>query len=76
VVIDGQLDQMILDASGTQGSPARSPHLHYQPLNEVWEWVDSGSIPSGHSGALHAPEPPWVGPAFPPGVQPLVQAVT
>jgi len=25
---------------------------------------------------LHAPECPWVGPAFPPGAQSLVQAVT
>jgi len=37
--------------------------LHCQPLNEVWEGVDSGSTPSG-------------GPAFPPGAQSLVQAVT
>ena len=38
--------------------------------------MDSGSSPSGHSGALHAPELPWVGPAFKPDAQPLVQAMT
>ena len=54
----------------------RCPHLHCQPLNEVWEGVDPGSSPSGHSGALHAPELPWVGPAFPPGAQSLVLAMT
>jgi len=31
---------------------------------------------SGHSAALHAPELPWVGPAFPPAAQSLLQAVT
>jgi len=30
----------------------------------------------GHCTELHAPELPWVGPAFPPGAQSLVQAVT
>jgi len=62
--------------SARQGSPARSPHLHCQPLNEVWEGVHPSSTPSSHSGALHAPEHPWVGPVFPPGVQSLLQAVT
>jgi len=38
--------------------------------------VDPGSIPSGHSVTLHAPELPLVGPAFPPGAQSLVQALT
>ena len=33
-------------------------HLHCQPLNEIWEGVDPGSIPSRHSGTLHAPELP------------------
>ena len=51
-------------------------YLHCQPLNEVWEGVDPGSIPPNHSGALHAAELPGVGPAFPPGAQSLVQAVT
>ena len=59
-----------------QGYPAKYPHLHCQPLNEVWEGADPGSIPSGHSGTLHTPELPWVGPAFPPGAQSLLQAVT
>jgi len=38
--------------------------------------VDPGSSPSGHSGTLHAAELPWAGPAFPPGAQSLLQAVT
>jgi len=63
-------------ASRTQGSPARYPHLHYQLLNEVWKEVDPGFIPSTHSATSHAPELPWVGPAFPPGAQSQVQAVT
>ena len=54
----------------------RYPHLHCQPLIGVWEGVDPGSTPSSHSGVLHAPELPLVGPAFPPGAQSLVQAVT
>jgi len=41
--------------SGTQRSPARYLYLPCQPLNEIWEEVDPGSSPSGHSGALHAP---------------------
>ena len=57
-------------------SNKRSLCLHCQPLNEVWEGVDPGSIPSGHSAALHTPELPWIGPAFPPDVQSLFQAVT
>ena len=52
------------------------PHLHCQPLNEVWEGVDPGFTPSGHSAALHTPELPWFGPAFPPGAQSLLQAMT
>jgi len=47
-----------------------------QSLNEVWEGVDPGSTPSGHSGVLHAPELPWIGPAFSPGTQSLLWAVT
>jgi len=47
-----------------------------QPLNEVREGVDPGSTPSGYSGRLHAPELSWVGPAFPPGAQSLLQATT
>jgi len=62
--------------SGRQGSPAKNPYLHCQPLNEVWEGVDPGSTPSAHSGTLHAPELPCVGPAFPLGAQSLVQTVT
>jgi len=54
----------------------RYPHLHCQPLNEVWEGVDSGSTPSGHSAALLAPELTWAGPAFSPGAQSLLQAVS
>jgi len=48
-------------------------------FKEVWEGLDPGSTLSGHSGALHcmhAPELPWVGPAFPLGAQSLLQAVT
>ena len=64
------------ESPGRQRPPARGPHLHCQPLNGVGEGVDSGSTPSGHSGAWHAPELPWVGPAFLPGVQSPFQAVT
>ena len=63
-------------ALGRQGSPARYACLHCQPLNEVWDEVDPGSTPSSHSGALHVPELPWISPAFPPGAQSLVQAMT
>ena len=63
-------------ASDTQGSPVRSLCFHCQPLNEVWEGVRPGSAPSSHAGTLHAPELPWVGPAFPPGAPSLLQAVT
>ena len=62
-------------ASGMEGAPSRYPHLHCQPLNEIWEGVDPGSTPSGHSGKLLAPELPWVGPTFLPGAQSLVQAL-
>jgi len=31
---------------------------------------------SDHSGALHTPELPWVGPVLPIGAQSLLQAVT
>jgi len=62
--------------SGMQGSPTRCPHLHCQHLNVVWAGVDPGSIPSSHSGALHTPELPWAGPAFPPGAQSQLQVVT
>ena len=65
------------EASSRQGSPAKKNScLHCQPLNEVWEGADPGSSLSSHSGTLHAPELPWVGPAFPPGAQSLLQAVT
>jgi len=47
-----------------------------QPLNEVWEGVEPGSTPSHHTGAFHSPELPWVGPAFLPDAQSLVQTVT
>ena len=60
----------------TQESPAKCTCLPCQPLNEVWEGVDPGSTPSSHSGTLHAAELPWVGPAFSPGAQSPVQAVT
>ena len=59
-----------------QESPARYPHHHCQPLKEIWEEMDPGSIPFGYSGSLHAPELPQVVPAFPPGAQSLVLAVT
>jgi len=45
-------------ASVTQGSPDKIPSLPCQPIHEVWEGVDPGSIPSSHSGALLAPEIP------------------
>ena len=61
------------NASGTQGSPVRQPNIHCQPLNEVWEGVDTPYI---QSCALHAPELPWVGPAFLPGAQSLLQSMT
>jgi len=63
-------------APGRQRSPAEHPSLHCQPLNEICEGVDPGSNPSGHSAALLVSELPWVGPAFPPGTQSLVQAMT
>ena len=63
-----------LRQAGTSGK--KCLHLHCQPLNEVWEGVDPGSTPSSHSGAWLTPELPWVGPAFPPGVQSLLQAMT
>lgn len=59
-------------ASGTQWSPAKSTNLPCQPLNELWETVAPGPTPSNHSVALHAPELPCIGPAFPPGPQLLV----
>jgi len=43
---------------------SKTPYLHCQPLNEVWEGMDPASSPNSHSGALHATELPWVGPAF------------
>ena len=64
------------NTSAMQESPEKSPCLHCQPLNEVWEGVDPGSTPSGHSAALHTPELPWVGPAFSTGVPSLLQAMT
>jgi len=45
-------------------SSKRNLHFHCQLLNEGWEGVDPDSSPSGHSAALHAPELPWLGPAF------------
>ena len=50
--------------------------LHCQLLNEDWKGLDSGFTLPGQSGLLHAPELPWVGPAFPPGAQSLVLAMT
>ena len=38
--------------------------------------MDPDPTPFCHSGALHAAELPWVGPAFPPGAQSLLQART
>jgi len=49
--------------------------LHCQHLNEVWEGADLGSSPSGQSWPLHAPELPWVDPAFPTGAQSPLQAL-
>ena len=73
----GEKASYLWKASGTQRSPVRHPCLPpFQPLNEGWEGVDPGSTPSDHSGSLHAPEHPWVGPAFPPGAPSLLQAVT
>jgi len=69
-------NSLSLKASHMQGSPVLCPHLHCKPLNEVWEEVYPGSTPSSCSGALHAAELPWVGPAFPPGAPSLVQPVT
>ena len=63
-------------ASHKQGSPAKYLCLPCQPLNEVWEGVDPDSTSTSHSGALLAPELPWIGPAFPPGAQSQFQAVT
>lgn len=63
-------------APDTQGTLARYPHLHSQLLHEVWEGMDPGTTPSGHSGALHAAELPKLGPSFPPGTQSLFQAAT
>ena len=58
-------------------SPARDTLTSpCQPLNEVWQGVDPGSTTSSHSAALLTPELTWVGPAFPPGVPSLFQAVT
>jgi len=68
--------------SSMQGPPAKKPNnnkklcFHCQPLNEVCKGLDPGSTPSIHSGALQAPELPWIGPAFPPGAQSLFQAVS
>ena len=72
----GRKSAYLWKVSGKQGSLENYPHLHCQPLNEVWEGVNPGPTPSHHSAALHAPELPWVGLAFPPGVQSLVQAMT
>lgn len=66
----------LMKASSNQESPAKYLCLHCQPLNEAWEGVHPGSTPSGHATALHPPELLWVGPAFPPGAQSLLQAVT
>jgi len=59
-----------------QRSPVGYSHLHCQPLNKGWEGVDPGFTPSSHSDSLLAPELPWLGPAFPPGAQSLLQAMT
>jgi len=73
---EGRKTAYLQKASGRQGSPTSYPHLHCQAPDEFWEGVGPGSTPSCHSHALHAPELSWVGPAFPPGAQSLVQAVT
>jgi len=54
----------------------KSPCLHCQSLNEIWEGEDPGSTLSSHSGALHAPELLWIGLAFLPGDQSLFQTMT
>lgn len=59
-----------------QRSPVIHPCLHCQALNELWEGLDPGFNPSGHSEALNAPELTWIGPASPTGTQSLFQAVT
>jgi len=55
-----------------QGSPARSPHLHCQPLNEGWEGVDPGCSPSitQHIACTWAALG-W--PCLPPGAPSLLQ---
>ena len=66
----------IQKALGIQRSEEGYPPVSCQPLNEVWEGVNPDSTPSTHSGTLHTPELPWVGPAFLPGAQSLLQAMT
>jgi len=63
----------LLKASGMKGPPVKSPYLHCQTLNEVWE--DPGSTLSGHS-CIACTCVPWVGLALLPGAQSLLQAVT
>jgi len=53
----------------------RYSYHHCQPLNEVCKELPDSTL-STHSGALLAPELPWVGPAFSPGAQSLVPAMT
>ena len=61
------------DLKKARSSSKKYPHLHCQPLNEVWE---PGSTPSGHSGVLLAAVLRWLGPAFPPGAQSPLQTLT
>ena len=43
----------LMKASSNQESPAKYLCLHCQPLNDIWEGVDTDCTPSNHSGALH-----------------------
>ena len=59
---------------GRQGQP-RGAQVHaIQLSNRIG--LQLGSTPSDHLAALHAAELPWVGPAFLPGAQSLLQVMT
>ena len=68
------LEPVIEHLVGRQGQP-RGAQVHAMYLSDQ-KRVDPGSTPSGHSGASYASELPQAGPAFPPGAQSLVQAMT
>lgn len=41
-------------ASGTQGSPARYPHLHCQPLKEISDgWILDPPLPATQMHCIH-----------------------